>query len=608
MVPQYRLAYRIRPASPQAHLFDVGLWVQHPAPEGQVVSLPAWIPGSYMIRDFARNLSSLSARCAGRALGVTQQDKQTWCCEPCEGPLELSYQVYAWDLSVRAAHLDTTHAYFNGTSVFLQVAGQEQIPCCVDIQPPKGAEYGGWRVATTLPRLEAPAFGFGTYRADGYQALVDHPVEMADLRLIEFEAAGVPHRMAISGRHRCDPDRLARDLARICVCQAALFGGPFPADQYLFLVLAVGDGYGGLEHRDSSSLICRRDDLPRVGEDEPGTGYRRFLGLCSHEYFHLWNIKRIVPASFQPYDLSREVHTRLLWAFEGITSYYDDLTLVRCGCIKPGGYLEVLAETVTRVMRGSGRLKQSLGESSFDAWTKFYKQDENAPNAIVSYYAKGALVALALDLTIRLGTGGACSLDEVMRALWERHGRTGIGVPEDGVERLAQEVSGLELSEFFGRYVHGTEDPPLEALLGELGVGLRLRPSHGAQDFGGLRKPGAQDAPAAPVLGALYKAQGSYAELSLVPDGSPAQTAGLAPGDWVAAVDGLRAGPDNLDALVARLPAGEPVAVHLFRRDELMSFSLRPAPPPANTCELWLLEDPGTERLARRRAWLHSET
>jgi len=606
MAAHYPLSYRIQPASPQAHLFEIRLGVQSPAPEGQIVSLPAWIPGSYMIRDFARNLVTLSASCGGRLLEAAKRDKQTWRCDPCDGPLELRYQVYAWDLSVRAAHLDTTHGYFNGTSVFLQVHGQEQVPCRVEILPPEGSEYEEWRVATTLAPLDAPASGFGSYRADGYQALIDHPVEMGRLSLIELEAAGVPHRMAISGRHRSDPERLALDLGRICSYQAELFGDPFPADQYLFLVRAVGEGYGGLEHRDSSSLICKREDLPRPGEGEPGPGYRRFLGLCSHEYFHLWNVKRILPARFQPYDLSREVHTRLLWAFEGITSYYDDLTLVRCGCVKPESYLEALAQTLTRVMRGSGRFKQSLAESSFDAWTKYYKQDENAPNAIVSYYAKGAMVALVLDLTIRLGSGGARSLDDVMRALWQRHGRTGTGVPEDGVERLAQEVSGLDLSDFFRRYVHGTEDPPLESLLREVGVGVRLRPSRGPQDFGGLRDSASKDAPVLPVLGAPYKTQGGYAELSLVPDASPAQRAGLAPGDLVVAVDGLRAGPDNLDALVARLPAGEPVAVHLFRRDELMCFSLRPALPPADTCELWLLEHSGEACLVRRRAWLHS--
>ncbi len=601
------ISYRIRPMSLEAHLFEVSLRVGRPARDGQVLWLPAWIPGSYMIRDFARNIVTLTACCETDPVAVTKLDKQTWRCTPCSGPLEVDYLVYGWDLSVRAAHLDTTRAYFNGTSVFLAVKGQEHEPCAVDIRPPEGDAYLGWRLATTLPRLAAPELGFGTYRADSYDTLIDHPVEMGTFALVDFEATRVPHRIAITGRHRADSQRLARDLASICTEHVALFGGDLPAQQYLFQVSAVGDGYGGLEHRDSSSLICKRDDLPCPGEGEPGAGYRRFLGLCSHEYFHLWNVKRIVPARFVPYDLTKEVHTQLLWVFEGFTSYYDDLALVRCGCIQPESYLESLAETVTRVMRGTGRLKQSVAESSFDAWSKFYKQDENASNAIVSYYAKGALVALALDLSIRVDTGGARSLDDVMRTLWQRHGAPGIGVLEDGVERLVDEVSGLDMKVFFSRYVHGTEDPPLESLLAEVGVGLRLRPARGPQDFGGLRANGAAEIPLRLSLGARYKTVGNFAEITVVPDGSPAQEAGLSAGDRILAVDGLRAGADNLEALVARLPRGETVPAHVFRRDELMIFNLCPDFPPADTCELWLEPHPGAERLARRKAWLHRE-
>jgi predicted metalloprotease with PDZ domain len=599
--------YRIRPGNPEAHLFEVELRIPDPDPDGQVLVMPAWIPGSYMIRDFARNIVSLRARCPAGPLDIEKLDKQTWRCAPCEGPLSVRCEVYAWDLSVRSAHLDTTHGYFNGTSVFLRAPGREDEPCLVRIDPPAGEAYQRWRVLTTLPPAEATARGFGLYRARDYEALVDHPVEMGEPTVVEFEAGGVPHRLAITGRHRADLARIGSDLSAICSHHAALFGGPPPVERYLFLLTVVGDGYGGLEHRDSSSLICRREDLPREGEGEPGEGYRRLLGLCSHEYFHLWNVKRIRPERFIPYDLSREVHTRLLWAFEGITSYYDELALVRSGCIRPEGYLALLAATVSRVLRGSGRLRQSVAESSFDAWTRFYKQDENAPNAIVSYYAKGALVALALDLTIRLGTDGSRCLDDLMRALWREHGEPGTGVPEDGVERLAARVSGLDLSDFFRRFVHGTEDPPLADLLADFGVAMRLRPARNARDNGTAEPPAEDEAPAVPALGARFKAVGDWAEITVVPDAGPAQRAGLAPGDRVVAVDGVRAGPDNLEALIARLPEGATTPVHVFRRDELMSFELRAEIPPPDTCDLWLVEDPGEARAARRAAWLQRE-
>jgi predicted metalloprotease with PDZ domain len=239
-----------------------------------------------------------------------------------------------------------------------------------------------------MERAGAAPLGFGRYRAQGSADLIDHPVEMGDFLHTQFLAAGTPHEIAIYGRHRADLGRLSRDLQKVCEEHANLFG-ELPPDRYLFLMMVVGQGYGGLEHRDSTSLICSRADLPVPGQTEVTEGYRRLLGLCSHEYFHLWNVKRIQPARIQSSDLSGEVHTRLLWAFEGFTSYYDDLALVRCGLITERDYLDLLAQTITRVMRVNGRTKQSVAESSFDAWTKFYKQDENAPNAIVSYYAKG---------------------------------------------------------------------------------------------------------------------------------------------------------------------------------------------------------------------------
>ena len=412
--------YTIQAVQPAAHLFEVSLRLAEPDPAGQVFSLPAWIPGSYMIREFARNIVSLSAEAGGKAVPATKLDKHSWRLPAgIQGPVTLRYTVYAWDLSVRSAHLDQTHGFFNGTSVFLAAHGHEDAPHRVNIRPPKGLEDARWRVATSLPEAvgekgAAERYGFGLYRADSYDDLIDHPVEMGTFTLGEFEACGVPHAVAITGRHDCDMGRLLADLKPVCERQIRLFGEPAPMSRYVFLTTAVGDGYGGLEHRASTALLCSRADLPHVGMDEATDGYRQFLGLCSHEYFHTWNVKRIKPAAFVPYRLAEESYTRLLWAFEGFTSYYDDLMLVRSQRIGLDDYLGLLAKTITQVHKGSGRHKQSVAESSFEAWTKYYRQDENSPNAIVSYYTKGALVALLLDLRLRAESHGARSLDTLM--------------------------------------------------------------------------------------------------------------------------------------------------------------------------------------------------
>ncbi|HEA25778.1 MAG TPA: M61 family peptidase, partial [Ectothiorhodospiraceae bacterium] len=314
----HNIHYHVTPSNPEAHLFEIKLTIQQPAPAGQRLTLPAWIPGSYMIRDFAKNIVTLEAHANNEPVAFQKTDKQSWQFASCSGPLIISYSVYAWDLSVRTAHLDQSHGYFNGTSLFLEVEGQSEQPCSVEISAP-ARDYGSqWQVATTLPSLKAKPYQFGLYQAASYDELIDHPVEMGRFTLIKFSATGIPHEVAITGRHDCDEKRLVEDLARICESQIAMFGEA-PFERYLFQVMVVGNGYGGLEHRSSTSLLCNRDDLPHHNMKKVSNGYRQFLGLCSHEYFHSWNIKRIKPAAFIPYDLSQESHTSLLWFFEGIT-------------------------------------------------------------------------------------------------------------------------------------------------------------------------------------------------------------------------------------------------------------------------------------------------
>lgn len=594
------ILYQVNLSQPEAHLFEICLTLSSPDPAGQVLSLPAWIPGSYMIRDFAKNIVTIAAFCGDAALAMEKLDKQSWRCAPCEGPLRVRYQVFAWDLSVRSAHFDTTHAFFNGSSLFLMARGRQLEPCDVEILAP-GANYRHWRVATSLPCQATNEAGFGRYRAENYEDLIDHPVEIGDFTEMSFEAAGVAHSVVITGKHNTDLKRLGQDLSKICEQHISLFG-QLPLKRYWFLVMAVGEGYGGLEHKTSTSLLCNRDDLPRLGETSVSEGYRRFLGLCSHEYFHLWNVKRIRPLAFVEGGMDKEVHTRLLWVFEGFTSYYDDLALVRCGCIGAQDYLGLLAQIITRVQRTGGRHKQSVAESSFDAWTKFYKQDENAPNAIVSYYAKGALIALCLDLQLRWRSAGACSLDQVMQALWERYGLLEKGVPEQAVETLINEVSGLDLSEFFAEAVYGVAELPLQEWLQKAGVELRWRPGEGLDDLGGAVETFTEK-PAKPVLGVRFQS-GSEALVSHVFDGGAAQKAGISPGDVLLALGGIKATANTIAKLLAAVPTGQSTPVHLYRRDELMELTVTPLPAPSDTCELRLSPDADGQTLALRKAWL----
>ena len=598
--------YTIVPKDLAAHLFAVTVTVDLPDPAGQAFSLPAWIPGSYMIREFARHIVRIEAATKSMPVVLTKRDKHSWQAAPCDGPLTLSYEVYAWDLSVRAAHLDQNHGFFNGTSVFLSVVGKAHLRHVVDIRNSDDPACGNWRVATALPRLKAKRHGFGTYVASNYDELIDHPVETGNFALATFQAHGVPHEVVITGRvPNLDLPRLCADLTRICEAQIALFEPETrqaPMARYVFMTLAVGDGYGGLEHRASTALICNRADLPVTGQAAMTDGYRTFLGLCSHEYFHTWNVKRIKPAAFAPYCLTAETHTPLLWLFEGFTSYYDDLMLLRSGVIDKAAYFSLLEKTINSVLRGSGRTKQSVAESSFDAWTKYYRQDENSPNAIVSYYTKGALVALAFDLSIRIGSGGKKSLDDVMRALWNEFGRdfysdskdgnNGRGVTEAEVEALFDAVSGMKLKRLFERWARGTEDLPLAKLLAPFGVILT------------------DDRKAAkPSLGVRTVRDGADCRLASVYEDGPAHRAGLSANDLLVAIDGLRVSAAhtgvNLEQLLARYRAGDAVKIHAFRRDELMRLTATLAPDAAAKTVLSAETKPAAA-VKLRQAWLGS--
>ncbi|MGD8839923.1 MAG: PDZ domain-containing protein [Gammaproteobacteria bacterium] len=591
------IKYQVSCPVPASHYFAVSMRIENPDPAGQALRLPNWIPGSYMIRDFARNLLDLRATCDGTEIALEQLDKSNWRAAPCDGELGVEYLVYAKDLSVRTAYLDHTRGYYNGSSLFLEAPGLSQEPCEVMIEKPADSRYADWRLATSMKRKQAEPFGFGLYEAADYDELIDHPVEMGAFTVIPFEACGVPHDIVLAGRFDCDPERLAADLKAICEHHIRFFGEPAPMDYYQFQVMVVGDGYGGLEHRASTSLVASRASLPLPGDEGVGDDYRDFLGLCSHEYFHTWNVKRIKPEAYRPCDLQQEVYTDLLWAFEGITSYYDDLALRRAGLIDAPSYLELLAQTMTRVRRGPGRLRQSAAESSFNTWTKFYKQDENAANAIVSYYAKGSLIAACIDLRMRLATGGEKSLDDVMRRLWRDFLETGEGIAADRIQRLVSEFCGEDLGDFLEGMIYGTGDLPLPRLLEEAGIEVAMRAQAGAKDKGG--KPADKQPPAAD-LGAILQAGEGAVTVQRVREGGAAQSAGLAAGDQLVAVDGLKLDIAKIEERLGRAKPGDVWQVHAFRRDELHCLEIELQAAEENTY-LLAVGDPVTDTC---RAWL----
>ncbi|HTT39153.1 MAG TPA: PDZ domain-containing protein [Burkholderiales bacterium] len=592
--------YRIVPEQPEAHLFAATCTVDDPDPLGQRFALPAWTPGSYLIRDFARHIVDIRAQTGRRSVRLEHLDKHTWMAEPVRGPLSVTAHVYGADASVRGAYLDTLRGFVNGPALLLRALGREEHACELEILPPRGARYRTWRAATTLRRKRASASGFGTYGAADYDELIDHPIAMGPLSIASFQACGVPHQVAIAGRHDADLGRLCADLKVLCETHIRLFGEPAPMDRYAFLVTAVGEGYGGLEHRASTALLCSRDELPTPEMKAPTEGYRRFLGLASHEYFHTWNVKRIKPAAFVPYQLDRENYTRLLWAFEGITSYYDDLLLARSGLTSPQDYLELLGRNISSLLRSPGRSRQTVAESSFDAWIKYYRQDENSPNSQVSYYLKGSLIALCLDLTIRQRTRGRKSLDDVMRALWRGYGQTGIGLPEDGFEQLTDRVTGLRLRAFFDRALRSTEELPLKQALAAVGVQMHLRQAESSSDKGGKPGPAARQRAS---LGVRTAEDPGGAKLTHVLEQGAAQAAGLSPGDVIVAVDAMKVSAKALDQRLARYRPGTALTVHAFRGDELHQFKVELRSAPEDTC--WLTTS-DADRAAgnRRRAWL----
>ena len=511
--------YTVDASQQHAHLFKVTLHIEKPQ-AGQIVSLPVWIPGSYLVREFSKNLQNLKAKQGGKFVAVHQHNKSQWQIESKPDlALQLSYEVYAFDNSVRTAWLDMQRGFFNGTSLCLRVHGQEELPHALTLLPFKNSD---WTVATGLSPVKVNKQGFGEYLATDYDELVDCPFEMGNFWRGQFTACGIPHEFVVAGAlPSFDGSRLLADTQKICETEINFWHDKRPKAQapykrYVFMLNAVEDGYGGLEHRNSTALICNRRDLPSIGMKKMPDAYVTLLGLISHEYFHTWNVKQLRPAEFKRYDYTQENYTQLLWFFEGFTSYYDDLLLRRAKLIDDSTYFKLLNKTINLVLQAPGRQVQSVAQASFDAWVKYYRQDENTPNATISYYTKGALIALCLDLSMR--AEGTANLDQVMQGLWQRCQ----GGPMSEADLLAEleAQTGRSWKKEIKAWVHSTQELPLKTLLSSHGVVVHEDQPQMAQRLG-LR---------------VAETQG-VVQIKAVLRGGAAEKAGMAAGDewWAVA-------------------------------------------------------------------------
>ena len=543
------LHYQIEFDDYRQHLIHVTL--RFVADPKQVLSLPTWIPGSYLIREFSKHIESVRAYDEeGRLLEIQKFEKNKWRLFNTDHELiTVEYDVYAYDLSVRGAYVDQTRLYVNPACACLGLEGQEDKAVEVELFLPDELKH--FQLATGMASKSLVKGRF-TLKAKNYAELIDAPFELAEQTRFSFEANGIPHEFVVSGKHAMNAARMQQDIEKICATEISMFGSA-PFSNYTFMTMATANSYGGLEHPNSTSLISPREDLPKANEpEEPSEDYQRFLGLCSHEYFHSWLVKFIRPENFVNYDLNKEGYTSLLWIFEGFTSYYDDLILLRSGVISQASYIKLLKTQIDRYLQNPGRLVQSVSESSFDAWVKFYRQDENSNNAGTSYYNKGCLVALCLDLGLRLR---GSSLDALMRKLYE-NAQKGIQVHERTIVELCNELTGDNWIEQINHLINTTDELPLDQLFPEFGLSYSLK----------------NDKSLPLGLKLVDKPEGVLVQ-SARRDGAAAQ-AGLSAHDVIIAIDGLKATVKLVEKYAKQEGTYNILA---FRRDELMSFDVKAA-------------------------------
>jgi predicted metalloprotease with PDZ domain len=585
-------AYTFQVREPEARRIEVELSVEPRGARALDVRMPVWTPGSYLVREHQRHVDGLHALDGDRELAVTKIDKQTWRIDSTGADrIRIAYRLHCFELTVRTNHVDATHAFVNPSAAAVYVVGRENEPCSVQLTLP-----AGWRAWVALPVRD------GAYQAHDFDELADSPFEMGPDSTHQshlFTAGGVEHELVVWGKGDFEAGKAVPDMVKIVDTQAALFGGLPYGDRYLFILHLNDKGRGGLEHRRSCALIVPRFSFAQK------SAYEDFLLLVAHEFFHLWNVKRLRPQAFTPYDWTRENHTRLLWAMEGLTSTYEVMTLRRAGLVPPQRFLEIWAERITQLLRTPGRLRTTLAQASFDAWIKHYRPDESTANTTVSYYLKGSIVGFLLDLELRRRTAGLRSLDDLMRALYERFGRAP-GLPEDGVEKTAVEVSRDPLLQgWLDRALRSTQELPIEDALRGVGMLAIQRAATAADDKGGAEsnpKPAAEQAPQQRAwFGATLREKAGALEVTSVVDGSPAQRSGIAAGDEIVALDSFRG---DLKQRIGRAQGDQMVRLSLFRMEELFEVPVQLVPAPRDAFVFVPDPDAPAAAVALREQWL----
>jgi predicted metalloprotease with PDZ domain len=568
---------------PHTHLFEVTMTIDGWSEPRLDLVMPSWTPGSYMIREYARHVQEFTVESDGHPARWEKTAKDAWRVEtPLGGRIKIGYRVYAYDLTVRTCHLDGTHGFGNGAALFVFVPGHTKDPVTLEIVVPQR-----WQVATGLEAMGG-GNGIFRFRARDYDELVDCPVECGTHRLLTFDVDGLSHRIALWGRGNEEELRLVEDTKAIVQAQRDFFGA-LPYRHYTSIE-HLSTGRGGLEHRNSAVFLVDRFGF------KPRASYERFLELVSHEFFHVWNVKRIRPQPLGPFDYRHETHSRQLWTMEGITTYYEKRFLAAAKIYTKERFLERVAEEIGALRGQPGRALQSLEQSSFDAWIKLYRPDENAANSSISYYLKGAIVALLLDLTIRAQTSRAASLDDVLRHLAKQATLDDVGFPEPegflkAVEAVAGERNGA-FKKFFERHVAGTAEPDYEGVLKDAGLAITWS------------RRGGPDGERAGWLGITTRTEGRTLVVSAVRADGPAAAAGLYAGDEVLALDGQRIDETRLALRLAERQPGATARVAVFRRDELIEIPVTLAEAPAESAAIVPAAGASPEQVALRDAWL----
>ena len=553
------ISFTVSMSKPWTHLLEVEMRVQIPAslqvPNETNLLMPVWHPGSYMIREFERHVQDFAADVNGRTLEWTKVNKNTWRIKTGGARRwRVTYRVYANELSVRTNELNSDHAFWNNAALLMYPDGRLESPSTLNIIP-----FSNWKIATGLPAVAGKA---NTFRADNFDTLYDSPVEVSNFKQLDFQVRGVAHRIVIDGEGNYDPERLRNEVRRIVEVEVSMFGG-IPYHDYTFILHLRSSTGGGLEHLNSTALGFRRFAF---GDE---AGYRNFQSLVAHEFFHLWNVKRIRPDALGPFDYNQENYTRLLWVAEGITEYYANLIVRRAGLISNEDYLNHLARQIEDFQNTPGREVMSAEEASFDAWIKFYRPDENSVNSQISYYDKGELLGMLLDLEIRRRTDNLKSLDDVMRYLYTEFFQKGRNYTPADFQKACESMAGASLEQFFARYVRGHDDliPAYDEILA--GAGLRLEQ--------GGRGIGQADAsvPKKAFLGADLDQQGDHLMVISVRSGTPAYEQGLNAKDEIVALDGVRVTKETFDSMVAAKRPGDTARLTVFRFDNLGTIEIR---------------------------------